>query len=290
MIRKLRNLLLLLIAVLLLAGGILIKNNNRQAPTPTKEELAASLEKAIQYLATNRDRVLAQKDPILLWMIQESGGLTKDERLRTMAADYVAALPGNSPWQYLFNRDSHAQLRLEILTTLPDYNFHFLYGLTCDDKLGAMEKVQQQNEEGFCLKNHPLSPVCRTHQLMGLRFMQRRGCGDKPRNAGLVADLQRKIQTELTWDPRVVDLYIQRLLMLVESGVPPERVKPVWLCKVLAAQLPDGGWGNFQPLIPMWKSRAIGFTARGIGLARPQSTLHATAEGVFLLSLLTAWN
>jgi len=40
----------------------------------------------------------------------------------------------------------------------------------------------------------------------------------------------------------------------------------------------------------MWKSRAIGFTARGIGLARPQSTLHATAEGVFLLSLLTAWN
>jgi len=45
MIRKLRNLLLLLIAVLLLAGGILIKNNNRQAPTPTKEELAASLER-----------------------------------------------------------------------------------------------------------------------------------------------------------------------------------------------------------------------------------------------------
>lgn len=289
MIRKLRNLLLLTTTLLLLAAGLLIINNNRTRPEPSKEELAASLEKGIQYLVTNRDRLMAQQDPIIPWMIQESGGLTKDERLQTMATDYVTAMSGNSPWQYLFNRDSHAEVRLENLTALPDYNLHFLYGLTCDDKLGTMEIVPQQNEPGFCGKSHAFSPICRTHQLMGLRFMQRRRCGDSPHNASLVADLQQKIQTELTWDPRVVDLYIQRLLMLVESGA-QTRVKPVWLHNVLAAQLPDGGWGNFQPLIPMGKAGAIGLTAKGIGMRRPQSTLHATAEAVFLLSLLTSWN
>ncbi len=290
MIRKLRNLLLLFIGLLLLTGAIMIKNNNRVEVAPTKEELAASLEKAIQYLDANRDRLLAQRDPILLWMIQESGGLTKDERLQTMAAAYVAALSATSPWQHLFKRESQTPLRMEILTTLPDYNLHFLYGLTCDERLGAMATVQQQNEPDFCLKKHPFSPICRTHQLMGVRLMQRRGCGDKSHNAALAAGMQQKIQTELTWDPRVVDLYLQRILVLVESGALPELIKPAWLRNVLTAQLPDGGWGNFQPLIPMWKSRAIGFTAKGVWLARPQSTLHATVEGVFLMSLLTSWN
>lgn len=289
MFRKLRNLLLLLTVLLLLAAGILIKNNNRSEPMPGKNEISASLEKAIQYLATNRDRVLAQQDPIILWMIQESGNLTKDERLQTMAAEYVAAMPYNSPWQYLFNRDSTAPLRLENLTALPDYNLHFLYGLSCDEKLGALEKVQQQNEPGFCRNNHPFSQICLTHQLMGLRFMQRRRCGDSTHNANLVAELQQKIQTQLTWDPRVVDLYIQRLLILVESGAQAQ-VKPVWLRKVLTAQLPDGGWGNFQPLIPMGKTRALGFTAQWIGMDRPQTTLHATAEGILLMSLMATWN
>lgn len=284
--RRLRKFLLLLIVLLALTGAGLTTTNNRTVPQPTSDELEDSLERSILWLINNRDHVLTQNNPILFWMLKESGRHTNDERLLHLAEDYVQNLPVFSPWQYFFNPNSLAAVKPEYIATLPDYNILFLYGLTCDDDLANLETVQAQLEIGFCRENHLISPACYTHQLMGLRFMQRRSCGDQEFTSELIAKIQNKIATQLFWDPRAVDVTIQRVLMLTDSGA-ASRVKSVWLRNVLKAQLPDGGWGGFQPLIPLGKSRFLGLTAKGIGIEKPRSNLHATAQGILLMSLLT---
>jgi hypothetical protein len=287
MTHKLLTLLLLFLCACLLTGGYLIYDNNRPAEPPTQQELKASLEKAIPWLLSGRQSMISQNDPILFWMLQESGRLTSDARLLSLALDYADTLHVSSPWQHYFNRNSPAPIAPKNMADLPDYDLLFLYGLTCDGELGALEIVRQQQEEDFCWETHPSSPTCLTHQLMGLRFMQRRGCGDQQHTATLIHEIQKKIETQLFWDFRKVVASMQRVLMLVESGQ-ADRVKPIWLRNVLDAQQPDGGWSDFAPLIPLGERLAIGFTAKGIGVKRPKSNLHATTQGIFLLSLLNA--
>jgi hypothetical protein len=110
----------------------------------------------------------------------------------------------------------------------------------------------------------------------------RRPRGDPCRG---VAALQSRIVGQLTWDPRVVDVYVQRVLMLVESGA-VERVKPVWLQRVLAAQQPDGGWAGVDPLLELGSEFSLGLGPRGFTLSPPRSDFHASAQGLLLLSLL----
>jgi hypothetical protein len=73
--------------------------------------------------------------------------------------------------------------------------------------------------------------------------------------------------------------------MLAESGM-PQKIKPVWLQRVLSAQLGDGGWANLHMLFPVSRTHYLGFTNRPV-IGEPRSNFHATAQGVFLFSLLT---
>ena len=83
----------------------------------------------------------------------------------------------------------------------------------------------------------------------------------------------------------MVDVYLQRVLMLENSGV-SRRTKPIWIARILAAQDSDGGWSGFQPLIPLRGELAAGFSARGVGVDRRRPDFDATVQGVFLMSLL----
>lgn len=67
---------------------------------------------------------------------------------------------------------------------------------------------------------------------MGLRFMQRYQCGYDEKINETIVELQKIVVLELTWDFRVGDAYIQRVLMLVDSGA-YDQVKPIWISRVL---------------------------------------------------------
>ena len=101
-----------------------------------------------------------------------------------------------------------------------------------------------------------------------------------------MAQLQHRIQRQLTWDPRVVNVHPQRVLMLAESGnshsIPPARLQ-----NVTTAQRPDGGWSGMDPLLPAGNGRYPGFGGRGFRTRHPASDSHATAQGVLLLSIVT---
>ena len=95
---------------------------------------------------------------------------------------------------------------------------------------------------------------------------------------------------EATWDFRgVVDSYLQKILMLAESGA-AERIKPIWLKRVINAQRIDGGWDDFDEIFPLNSGRSFGWagwSAHGwMWIHRPKSNFHTTAQGLYLMSLL----
>ena len=121
--------------------------------------------------------------------------------------------------------------------------------------------------------------------MMGLLLLKRSQCGDQVQLDSSIETLQQRIHTQMTWDPRVVDVYMQRVLMLVESGA-GDTVKPVWLQQLIDAQQPDGGWSAFMPLVPIGGGCSIG-TSRLLSIGAPRSDFHITAQGVLLFALLT---
>jgi hypothetical protein len=261
--------------------------NNRSIDAPSPQLISESHEKGINWLVNNREIILGNNNPMLWWFIKQSADITRDERLHTLFSEYTRRYLDPYPrnvWWHLFDIESKAPVDVRQLDYLPDYNLYFIYGATCNSSLAYEEIIRRQNDPEFCGTYHPFSPACVTHQLMGVRLAQRRRCLSPQIKQELVLALQDKIVKQLVWDPRVVDVYIQRVLMLAESGV-AHKIKPVWIQRVLDAQSTDGGWDNFHIVFPVNRTQYMGITDRLV-IGEPKSDFHATAQGVYLLSLI----
>ncbi len=273
--------------ILALAMAYLIWNNNRTVSPTGKDQLNGSLENGIQWLKTHEQSILDTQNPMLWHLVQQAGDISGDPRLTSLFSDYEKRYLDNNPnniWRPLFKPGTWVPIRFEDIASFPYYNWHFIYASTCDSDLEKVPEIAAQNTPSFC-DRYPLRPACATHQMMGLLLLKRSHCGDPAQLENTIDALQQRIYRQLTWDPRVVDVYMQRVLMLVESGA-GTKVKPVWLKHLLDAQQPDGGWSPFMPLVPVGGGRAIG-TSRLISIGKPESDFHMTAQGVLLLTLLT---
>lgn len=273
--------------ILALAAAYLVWNNNHTAPPTTTNQLNASLENGVQWLKTREQSILGSQNPMLWHLVQKAGEVSGDPRLTSLFRAYEKRYLDNNPnniWRPLFKPGSWVPVRFDDIVTFPYYNWHFIYASTCDRDLEKIPEIAAQNEPAFC-DRYPLRPACVTHQMMGLLLLKRSKCGDPAKLENSIEALQQRIYRQLTWDPRVVDVYMQRVLMLVESGAAGQ-VKPIWLKHLIDAQQPDGGWSPFMPLVPIGGGHSIG-TSRLISIGKPESDFHMTAQGVLLLTLLT---
>ena len=275
------------VALIILWAGYQLWSNNRTVDAPSPMSISASLEKGIGWLVNNRSIIVNDQNAMLWSMVKESADITQDRRLQMLFSEYklrqIDPYPGNV-WRYLFDPHADIPIGVDQLIQLPDYNLYFIYGASCSTAIAQEDIIRRQHDPEFCSKYHPISPACVTHQLIGARLIQERHCLDERTISSLIRALQSKIITQLTWDPRVVDVYIQRVWTLAESGG-LEQVKPVWMHRVLDAQSEDGGWTGFEPLLPVGRSYYIGFVNNGFAIQRPSSNFHATAQGVLLMSI-----
>lgn len=280
-------LVLILVPLTIFAG--LVLHHNLGGVAPQKSEVSESLEQSIRWLDANEQDILAEGNPMLWWMVKRSFELTQDYRLGQLYKRYKARYLDrryHNYWRALFDSQYVPIFSAEQIAQLPDYNQYFLYGLSCSDKLAASPVIQRQMTTDFCGDYHPISPACVTHQMMGLYFRQQRGCGDRAELQAQMQTLQDTVVQQLTWDPRVVDVYIQRILMLLETGA-ADRVKQRWLQRLLQAQLPSGAWSGFKPLLPLGGDRHVGFYGKGIKVDTPEDSFHATAQGLLIMALLS---
>jgi hypothetical protein len=262
--------------------------NHRFVPTPDKAVLSSSLERAIVWLETDMKGARSYTDPYLWWMLKQSAETSRNQHLVTFYNSIEPLLLKNRSWHIwssMFYPGAKVKLPpFRTLRFLPHYDYLYLYGLTCNTDWEREPEVQGQLHPDFCSLRF-LHPYCTTRQLLGVRFMQRNGCGDPGRVAGLARELQDRIVTELDWDPRVTGAYIMRVLMLAESGV-TNRVKPVWIQRILDAQHADGGWGDVDPVLPLPNGKVLGLASGGPAYRALHSDFRTTAKCVRLLSLL----
>ena len=184
--------------VFLLALGYIysVWKNNRPVAAPEQALLQATLENGVQWLEQNRDAILADTNPMLWRMIQQAAEVSGDPRLQNLFAAYdqrYLEKSRNNRWRPLFYPDSWVAVRFEDIASFPYYNKHFIYAFLCDKELGQVPEIAIQNDPGFC-DRHPLRPACVTHQLMGVRLLQRSECGDPAQLDDTVQQLQRRIR------------------------------------------------------------------------------------------------
>ncbi len=261
--------------------------NNKTVAYPSEARLLMSLDNSVNWLIENQATLVSQHNPILWWMLKKAGENTGHKELKDFYLNYKKkhidkARP--DVWTPMFSE--HARPFVPDITLLDyqPYQHFMVYSLNCDKDYEHETTIQAQMRPGFC-SLHYLKPRCITHQMFGLRFMQRYNCGHEQLVSGTIADLQDTIVDELTWDFRVGDAYIQRVLMLTDSGA-FHQVKPVWVDRILKAQNLDGGWDDIHPLLSLPDGRVFGLGTTRLKLSEPVSNFHATAQAVWLLSML----
>ncbi len=265
--------------------------NNRELAYPQKLQLQQQLDKSVQWLVNNETHILSETNPMLWWMLYEAHKLSQDPRLADLLKKYHLKNPQikQSVWGPLFDARKRQSLGSYTVEGLPYYNQHFIYALNCAaDIEDELLIVAQQNTAAFCHQSaYFYRPACITHQLMGINFLSTKQCALLPNIDEVSQSLQADIVGQLTWDIRVVDVYLQRVLMLLITGA-ESSLKPVWIQQVLDHQLADGGWGDFVSLLGPAEGRSLGFSSKVVSVGHEQSSFHATAQGMYILSYLTS--
>lgn len=246
-------------------------------------------------MVANAARISTENNPMLWVFISEAGRLTGEARMLAMAADYRERYIKGTVSRYFFDSTGSEQLLGKVLVfpaSWADYQRLFVYGATCNDSVREDPQVLRLLSPAGC--NPDLmwlrSPWCHTHQLMGLRFVQKNHCDPDDETARTAEAVQNSILAELRWDFRVEDAYLQKVMTLLESGRRKD-IKPIWIKRVLEAQRVDGGWDGTDIITHLPGNRVLVWDGGRLYpwiRTPPQSNLHATAQGLYVLAMLIA--
>ena len=252
-----------------------------------RDELRTALVKSIDWLEQHKANIFEQDNTAMWWMMMHASQTTDEPRLRDFFTEYehkVLNWRPNGYWTGFtdpeYRRDLPHSTKIQEAHDfeLFEYQLFFLYGLYCDQELGEEEIIRKQLSSDYC-PSALRAPACVTHQIMGLLLLEWRGCET---HTDLSDTLLDSIESNLFWEFRTGDSYIQRVLMLVASG---RSVDSGWVRAILDAQNADGGWDDVHPLISMGPLQ-LGLTSRWPTLHAGKSSFHATSQAIWLLVLL----
>ena len=261
--------------------------NNKVADWPATSEIQQTFNRSIGWLVANNSKNINNHNSALWWMLKETADINDNKKLTDIYQQYKTQyLDASRPniWTPYFRKYYRPDVPdITAFSSYAPYQLFFVYALSCNKELAQEAIIQKQHEANFC-GLHYLSPRCVPHQLMSVRLMQERYCGNDKQLAALSQSLQKIIIDELTYDFRVTDSYLQRVLALAEAGN-YDAIKPVWLQRIIDAQNEDGGWDDMHPVIQLGDA-ALGWTSILPGYASNESNFHATAQAIWLMALL----
>lgn len=296
-----------LLVGLVLFAGLLIGGSwwlaNRPVEAVSQEEIAQHRHRAIQWLRDHEQRVLADPNSALWWMMQLAARHADDAYLHQLVRQSIehhfSGFYAAEPWRRMVEPDAEIAAFSRGLDQLADYQRFFHHAMTCQPLTldgGSTDSFLQRDmcspmwREVFIR-----DPVCTTHQVFGLMLYRQTGCSDVGGLDQLKHRLLDEVKFQLTWDPVMRDPHIQRVLVLVLNGR-SDAVNPNWLRRILAAQEADGGWLGYRriPELPQWvqpwywrERLAQRYPAR-FPPEHKDFDFHATAQAILLLTLLQA--
>ncbi|MHC4156757.1 MAG: hypothetical protein ACYST6_17825 [Planctomycetota bacterium] len=117
-----------------------------------------------------------------------------------------------------------------------------------------------------------------THQLDAL-LMLSKTTGPSEDLDKLIEHLCHRLSRQLTYDIAVVDIYIQKVTFILRAGFPQE-IRRRWVERIIANQLPDGGWNDRWLCLTSDSNKPI------FALHQPASDQHATLQALTMLYLV----
>lgn len=284
------TLLVVLGALGLLAMGAWYRHQWAQEPVQ-RQALESARERAVQWLVDHEGQILADGNSALWLMIKTSAEISADKRLTSLTSRYMEQWmpPGKDVkgWRRGMQPDSSEPIDFELLQAFSDYQQFFMFGLSCDTRLLHWRAVREHLESRACPS--PLlwalkDSTCSSHQMLGMLFIKQRQCAGVPELPEAIVQTRHDLQQLLWWDFRVRDVYVQRALALWWIGLSSD-VKPDMLARIVAAQLPDGGWSD-QHVLTRGSGWYLAMGGKhGLTTEPAPADFHVTAQALLLVDL-----
>lgn len=262
-------------------------NNILGSDAYTHDELKAAYARSKAWMLNNKQALYREHNPALWWLLNKANRVTGDGELEHLTQRYLQTERARyvpSPWSaLLYEQPTQLDATHRAFASLPPYNIQFVFASQCNAALRNTRPVEQLYDARQCA--YSLEPACPTHQMMAYLMLQDAQCK-------LIENLDSKIETltgiivtHQKLDFRVVDVYLQRVMTLIMAGA-TEQLDKRWVRRVLDQQNDDGGWSNFQALVPWTGNRHLGFSNTVLSVRKTTSNFHATVQGLLISAAL----
>jgi len=265
--------LVLAVLIGIFGGGVLVCNNvSVVSDAAFAKRVDAAIELAEKWVESHKMDILERKNVALLKMLSECDELKANPVFKEIIRIFLATKSWPECWKRLVDPNWPVD-ELELNRTIEKEqiaNKWVLYAI-------APDKAKITPEELHLFEPERWQRRQLTHQLNTLVTLKRVKKPDEKLDE-LIEYLCDRLSGELVFDVAVVDVYIQKVAFVLRAGF-PAKIRSRWIERIIANQLPDGGWND----------RWFCFTSNRrpiFDFAAPPSNQHATIQALTALYLV----
>ncbi|MHC4572920.1 MAG: hypothetical protein ACYS76_02115 [Planctomycetota bacterium] len=263
--RILRKAIISVLVLVVLMGvfgvGLLVYDNVSLVSDETfAKQIDAAIERGLVWTKTNKDKILKRRNIGLLKMLNEIEHLRPTPVFSDIVSSFMAGPSRPRCWKRLVDPnwpvdelDLNQTIKKEYLD-----NKWVLYAMAPDKAHitpGEMQLFEPRRWRGREL----------VHQLDALIILSTTK-GTNEELDKLIEHLSNRLSNELVFDIGLVD--IGKVVLVLKAGF-PQKIRRRWVERIVAGQLPDGGWDGRLLCFTSDSRPSFGFTA-------PPSNQHAT--------------
>jgi hypothetical protein len=266
--------LFLVVLVCAIVAALLINNNiSFSADQDFQKRLDAAIEKSLTWTQNHRETILKKRNIALIKMLREIETLSPTPLISDITGNFMATPTRPRCWKRLIDPNwpvDETELNITIKRESLD-NKWVLYAIAPDKAKVTPEELGMFDPERWQQRKL-------THQLDAL-LMLSKTTGPSEDLDKLIEHLCHRLSKQLTYDIAVVDIYIQKVTFILRAGFPQE-IRRRWVERIIANQLPDGGWNDRWLCLTSDSNKPI------FALHQPASDQHATLQALTMLYLV----
>jgi hypothetical protein len=266
----------LVLAVLIIISGaaaMLYNNVSADSDAVFAESVDAAIESAEKWVNSHRIDILTVKNVALLKMLSECNEAKANPLFKDIIRGHLATRSQPECWKRLIDPNwpvNELELNQTIAKESID-NKWVLYAIAAKEAKITPEEMHLFDPQRWQRRQL-------THQVNALVTLKKRSGKPDEKLDEIIEHLCERLSNELVFDMAVVDIYIQKVTFVLRAGH-PEKIRTRWVERIIANQLPDGGWND----------RWFCFTSNRrpvFDFAAPPSNQHATIQALTALYLV----
>ncbi|MDD5326564.1 MAG: hypothetical protein PHY02_01975 [Phycisphaerae bacterium] len=266
----------LVLAVLIIMSGaaaLLYNNVSVVSDAVFARRVDTAIESAEGWVKSHRIDILVRKNVALLKMLSECDEARANPLFEEIVGNFLAARSRPECWKRLIDPNWPVDV-LELnkmIENEPIDNKWVLYAIAAGEAKITPEEMHLFDPQRWHRRQL-------THQLNALVTLKKRSGRSDERFDEIIEHLCERLSGELVFDVAVVDVYIQKVAFVLRAGF-PEKIRRRWVERIIANQLPDGGWNDRWFCFTSNRRPVFGFTT-------PASNQHATIQALTALYLV----